>query len=251
MKKILAAKILTIGIVANFGIAFASGIPTVDVANITQSVITAQENIAQTLKQIEQYRTQLLQYENQIKNTLAPAAYIWDEAQKTIGSLQEKMAELNQYRNQIGDTDALLSKYMNTAYYKDSECFQAGGCADEFFQQRAEASEYQKKSSDSLTKSIEQQSDALQQDSRTLTKLQQQAQGADGQMQALQAANQLASAQASQFLQFRGIMLSQMQAANAQSQAAQSRLAQQDAAMAKARKPGGIDGSNSSLNIKY
>lgn len=250
MKKTLAAKILALTLAVNIGAAHA-GIPTTDVGNITQSVITAKENIAQTLKQIEQYRTQLLQYENQIKNTLAPAAYVWDEAQKTIGSLQEKMAELNQYRNQIGNTDALLSKYMNTSYYKDSECFSAGGCSDEFYQQRADASEYSKKSSDSLTKSIEQQTDALQQDSRTLTRLQQQAQGAEGQMQALQAANQLASAQSSQFLQFRGMMLSQMQAANANSQAAQARLAQQDAAMSKAREPGGIDGSSSSLNIKY
>lgn len=248
MKKTLAAKILTIAIVANVGTAYA-GIPTTDVANITQNVITAQENIAQTLKQIEQYRTQLLQYENQIKNTLAPAAYVWDEAQKTIGSLQEKMAELNQYRNQIGNTDTLLSKYMNTAYYKDSECFQAGGCADEFFQQRAEASEYQKKSSDSLTKSIEQQSDALQQDARTLSKLQQQAQGAEGQMQALQAANQLASAQASQFLQFRGIMLSQMQAANAQNQAAQARQAQEDAAWAKAGTSSKVTGGDTKINF--
>ena len=36
--------------------------------------------MAQTLKQIEQYQTQLQQYENMLQNTMAPAAYIWDQA---------------------------------------------------------------------------------------------------------------------------------------------------------------------------
>jgi len=36
--------------------------------------------VAQTLKQIEQYQTQLQQYENMLQNTMAPAAYIWDQA---------------------------------------------------------------------------------------------------------------------------------------------------------------------------
>ena len=41
----------------------------------------------QTLKQIEQYQTQLQQYENMLQNTMAPAAYIWDQAQSTINGL--------------------------------------------------------------------------------------------------------------------------------------------------------------------
>ena len=64
-----------------------AGIPVIDSANLTQTVMTAVENVAQTLKQIEQYRTQLQQYENMIQNTVAPAAYIWDQAQSTINGL--------------------------------------------------------------------------------------------------------------------------------------------------------------------
>jgi P-type conjugative transfer protein TrbJ len=45
--------------------------------------------VAQTLKQIEQYRTQLQQYENMLQNTIAPAAYIWDQAQATINGLMD------------------------------------------------------------------------------------------------------------------------------------------------------------------
>mgnify|MGYP000935832555 CR=1 FL=1 len=57
-----------------------AGIPVIDSTNLSQNVMTAIESVAQTLKQIEQYRTQLQQYENQLQNTMAPAAYIWDQA---------------------------------------------------------------------------------------------------------------------------------------------------------------------------
>ena len=54
-----------------------SGIPVIDTANLSQNMMTALEEVAQTLKQIEEYATQLQQYENMLQNTLAPAAYIW------------------------------------------------------------------------------------------------------------------------------------------------------------------------------
>ena len=54
----------------------AGGLPVIDASNLTQNLMTAIESVAQTLKQIEQYKTQLQQYENMLRNTLAPAAYI-------------------------------------------------------------------------------------------------------------------------------------------------------------------------------
>src|SRR5690625_2879559 len=58
-----------------------AGIPVIDGGNQGQNIMTASESGAQTLKQIEQYQTQLQQYVNQLENTEAPAAYVWDEAQ--------------------------------------------------------------------------------------------------------------------------------------------------------------------------
>ena len=52
-----------------------------------QAVMTATESVNQTLKQVEQYSLQLQQYENQIKNTVAPAAYVWDQANATISKV--------------------------------------------------------------------------------------------------------------------------------------------------------------------
>lgn len=56
------------------GLSHSAGIPVIDVTNLQQTVVSATENVAQTLKQIEQYRTQLQQYENMLQNTAAPTA---------------------------------------------------------------------------------------------------------------------------------------------------------------------------------
>lgn len=61
-----------------------AGVPVIDAANTSQTTISAIQNVAAVTKQIEQYTTQLLQYQNMLQNTAAPAAYIWSEADQTI-----------------------------------------------------------------------------------------------------------------------------------------------------------------------
>jgi P-type conjugative transfer protein TrbJ len=51
--------------------------------------------------------TQLQQYENQLQNTVAPAAYIWDQAQSTINGLMNAVDTLNYYKTQLGSVDCL------------------------------------------------------------------------------------------------------------------------------------------------
>ena len=91
--KILAAKktalavALATGFITTTTAPVQAGIPVIDGGNLAQNIMTAIESVAQTLKQIEQYQTQLQQYENQLQNTMAPAAYIWDQAQTTINRL--------------------------------------------------------------------------------------------------------------------------------------------------------------------
>lgn len=48
-----------------FHIALA-GIPVIDVANTSQATISAIQNVAAVTKQIEQYKTQLQQYQNML-----------------------------------------------------------------------------------------------------------------------------------------------------------------------------------------
>ena len=216
-----------------------AGIPVIDGGKLIQNVMTAIESVAQTLKQIEQYQTQLQQYENMLQNTMAPAAYIWDQAQSTINGLMAATDTLNYYRNQLGSVDAYLGKFQDVAYYRSSPCFSAGGCSDAEWaamdENRRLASESQKRANDALFKGLEQQQRNLTADARQLERLQSAAQGANGQAQALGFANQLAAQQANQLLQIRGLLIAQQNAATARMQAQADLEAQQQAAGATSR----------------
>lgn len=91
-------------------------------------------------------------------------------------------------------------------------------------------SEAQKRANDAVLRGVDQQQTALQNDARQLVHLQQQAQGATGQMAAIQYANQLASAQTNQLLQIRGLLVAQQNADVTRSAVITDREAQQAAA---------------------
>jgi len=202
--------------------------------------MTAVESVAQTLKQIEQYRTQLQQYENMLQNTAAPTAYIWDQAQSTINGLMNATNTLNYYKNQLGSLDSYIGKFQDVNYYKGSPCFSDTGCSPAMraamLQNRTLAAESQKKANDALFKGLDRQQDALKADSRQLERLQSAAQGATGQMQAIGFANQLAAQQANQLLQIRGLMVAQQNAIATRMQVEADREAQQQAAGEALRK---------------
>ncbi|MFC1098359.1 P-type conjugative transfer protein TrbJ [Pasteurella multocida] len=212
----------------------ASGIPTFDGANAVQTTITALNTVQQYMQQIQEYQTQLLQYENQLKNSLAPASYIWSEALKTMNDLQRTVNDLKALKAQLGDVNAYLEKFGDISYYQNASCYtNKSQCHEEFHKQRQEFSKLQKAANDALTKGISAQNDAIISDSRKLQQLQSKAQTAQGQMEALQYANQLAAAQNNQMLQFRQIMLVQMEAFNTAQQVDNARRAQIEASTKK------------------
>ena len=235
MKKLLAAKTVLVAALSFSAVGPAqAGIPVIDGGNLTQNIMTAIESVAQTLKQIEQYQTQLQQYENQLQNTMAPAAYIWDQAQTTINRLIAAQNTLAYYETQLGSLDNYLSKFQDVAYYRSSPCFNGtGGCTEAaraaMEENRRLASESQKKANDSLFKTVADQQQALRDDARQLARLQTAAQGADGQLQAIGYANQLASNQANQLLQMRTMMAAQYTVIAARMQADADRQALEQA----------------------
>nr|AMP42399.1 conjugal transfer protein TrbJ [uncultured bacterium IN-11] len=180
--KILAAKktalavALATGFITTTTAPVQAGIPVIDGGNLAQNIMTAIESVAQTLKQIEQYQTQLQQYENQLQNTMAPAAYIWDQAQTTINRLIAAQNTLAYYENQLGSLDRYLAKFQDVAYYRSSPCFNgSGGCTPAekaaMEENRRLASESQKKANDALFQTVADQQKALKDDARTLQRL--------------------------------------------------------------------------------
>ena len=76
-----------------------AGIVVLNSTNLTQTTVNAIQRVPLVQKQIEQYRTQLQQYESMLQNTVAPAAYIWDQAQTTINGLMQSIGTLNNLTN--------------------------------------------------------------------------------------------------------------------------------------------------------
>lgn len=216
-----------------------AGIPVIDVASLSQLVISTIESIAQTLKQIEQYTTQLQQYENQLQNTLAPASYIWDAAQTTMTELRNTVDTISYYKTRLGSIDNYLEKFQHVDYYKQSPCFTPTGCDAASWAAleniREFASEAQKETNTAVMEGLAQQQESLVSDAQRLEDLQAQAQGADGQMKAMQAANQLASQQTNQLLQIRSLLLTQQNVATTRLQAQVDEEAQRTAMEAKLR----------------
>ena len=204
---------LAVVCVATIGPSANAGIPVIDATNVVQTTISAMQNVAAVEKQIQQYQTQLQQYQNMLQNTLAPAAWVWDQAQQTMNKLVQAQDTLSYYKNQAGNLDSYLSRYGDVSYYKTSPCFSGGSCSTSEMQAlqtaQSNGSTAQKSANDAVLKAVDLQQQTLTSDAANLRSLQSQATSAQGQMQALQAANQLASAQNNQLLQIRSMLAAQ------------------------------------------
>lgn len=242
MRKILAAKVFPLALI---GLCAAPSpviaMPVFDATNLVQNTIAAKESVQQTIELVNQYQTQLKQYDNMLQNTAAPAAYIWDEAQSTINDLMRTIDTLDSLGNQVGGIDGYLRKFQDVDYYRNSPCFSASGCSDteraQLEKNRRLGSESQKMANDAVLKGLLQQQDNLKADAKRLERLQSAAEGAKGQMEAIGYANQLSSQLANQLLQIRGLMIAQQNAIAARMQVEADREAQQQAADAIATEP--------------
>jgi P-type conjugative transfer protein TrbJ len=213
-RKVLVANVAFMTAIAAVPNAMSAGIPVFDGANMSQTTISAIEAVAHTLKQIQQYQTQLQQYENQLQNTMAPAAFIWDDAVATMDQLRESIDTLNHFKAVLGGIDAYLGNFKDTAAYRNSPCYSPDrACTPGEWAAMNESqvlgSEAQQSATSALFKGLDKQQDSMQSDAAQLRRLQAAAQGAEGQMQAIGYANQLASQQANQLLQIRGLLMAQ------------------------------------------
>ncbi|MDH1933388.1 P-type conjugative transfer protein TrbJ, partial [Pseudomonas sp. GD03696] len=179
-----------------FHLAFA-GIPVVDGVNLSQTTVSAIQNVAAVTKQIEQYKTQLQQYQIMLRNSAAPADYIWSQADETISMLLAAQDTLSYYKTQAGSLQKYLERYQDTAHYESAPCIGSDACGvsdqQAIAQAQKEASSTKKRANDALLTSVSKQQETLRKDAGELAGLQRQATSAEGQMQAIQAANQLAS----------------------------------------------------------
>ena len=234
---------LIIGVGFMFGVAGtanAGGIPTIDVANITQTTVSALKNVEAVSKQIQQYQTQLDQYKDQLlqAKTIAQAQQIWQQANSTINSMQAAANSLKTMKQQLGSMDKILELYKNPAEYSQNNCFSKAGCTAtelaRISQNRDAVLKLSQMYDQDVIKTVESQIDSLQKDAQELERLQKSAGNAEGQMQALTAANQIAAQTSGQLLQLRQLLTTEVKAQAAFRQAQIDKESKEKAASDKA-----------------
>jgi P-type conjugative transfer protein TrbJ len=174
-----------------------------------------------------------------LRNTAAPVTSIWDQAQTTMNQLRTSIDTLSYYKSTLGSVDAYLGRFKDMSTYQASRCYSYNGCSQAEWEamQASErlGSEAQKKANDALFRGLDRQQDAIVTDARQLERLQASAQGAQGQVQAIGYANQLASHQANQLLQIRALLIAQQSAIATRNQALADREAREAAAASQLR----------------
>lgn len=220
MKKMILTS-LAVVLVAALPISSPGTMPVIDYSNLTQNITTALHQVSAYAQQVQQYQLQLQQYANQVRNTAAPVAQVWQQAQQamngvmgTAGMFQNGSA-LQSYLNQFQNVNYWLSAPPGNYTYQT-----AGSVA-------------QKQANDALVKGIVAQQAQIQKDAVTLEQLQSQASTADGQMKALMAANQLAALQQEQLLQIRALLVQEQQTLAARNQTLANDEAMREAATQK------------------
>jgi P-type conjugative transfer protein TrbJ len=169
-----------------------------------------------------------------IQNTAQPSSFTWANATQTISGLTNTLNTLSGYQSQFGTLSNYVNQFRNLSQYASSACFNSISCTPGALASLNNmlklGSQAQQTANAANIQAIDSQQTALQTDAATLQRLQANAQGATGQMAAIQYANQLASNQANQLLQLRALLIAQQTAEATRNQVIADREAQQQAA---------------------
>jgi type IV secretion system protein TrbJ len=173
--------------------------------------------------QLQQYQTQLQQYANMVTNTAALPQEVWGTVQSDIMQVQ---ALSNAASLLSGNSGSMVSRLQSASAYAN-QASSLGNVAGQF-------STWQQTIGNNLStmgRTLGLQQSQQQNQAAIIQILQRHSQSAQGQMQAIQAGNELAGANAAQLVQIQATLTAtaQMQASNAT--VAADRQATEDAAM--------------------
>lgn len=207
-----------------------------DPGNLVESIISAIQDVNAVLKQIEQYKSQLDQYTAQLRDLAAPVAFVWDLGKDTVATAEAVQKKLTDYKQLIKDVDTSLRQLGDPDYYKNSPCYNAhataGGCGAflaALQEQERKGIQTQYEANEELFTALGKQHESMNKRMERLQGLVKDSEKADGQLKALQAANQLTSAQIAELMEIRSLLITQQ---NLAVEAKRAELARQAAAQA-------------------
>jgi P-type conjugative transfer protein TrbJ len=175
--------------------------------------------------QLQQYQTELQQYANMVTNTVAIPQQVWSTAQSDILRVQALSSAASLLS---GNSGSLITRLQSASGYLG----QAGSLTD----MPGQITGYQQTIGNNLStmgKALGLQQGMEANNAALLSSLQTHSQSAVGQMQALQAGNELAHQQATQLLQIQATLTSTAQMQATQMAVDADRRASEDAALMK------------------
>jgi P-type conjugative transfer protein TrbJ len=173
--------------------------------------------------QLQQYQTQLQQYANMITNTLALPQQVWGTVQSDIMRVQ---ALSNAGALLSGNSGSMITRLQSASAYAN-QATSLANIGSQF-------TTWQQTIGNNLTtmgRTLGLQQSQQQNQTAILQALQQHSQSAQGQLQAIQAGNELAGANAAQLAQIQATLISTAQMQANAAAVAGDRQAAQDAAL--------------------
>jgi P-type conjugative transfer protein TrbJ len=176
--------------------------PVFDSANFSQNVTTALKEVQQAATQVQQYQTQLMQWKTELMNAtgLAQVAQIWQQSQQVMN----QVTGLTSMFTNGSSLQSALSQFQNVNYWLNTPVTS--------YPQQPAGNVLETQANAALFQGLAKQTQLIQTDAATLERLQTSASGAQGQMQAITAASQLAAMENQQLLQIRALLIQEQQA---------------------------------------
>lgn len=225
MKKLLLIAVIAIGGI--FGVAEKGHAMAVfDGSNLAQNLISAQEAIRHTQNQIQMLTGQLNQYKRMLQDAMNPGTWGWGDIQDTLNQLKNSMGTINSISGTSGDLNQFLNSFgSHSKYHQSGEYYGTGNPA--LYSGDLAGMDLQKQSADDMLKLIKEQQDAMQKYSDDLESLKNKASSAEGQQEAIQAGNEIASMQIQLLSQIHALLMAQNTMMAAQLETATNQQAQQ------------------------
>jgi P-type conjugative transfer protein TrbJ len=215
-----------------------AGIPVFDGANLAQAITQVVSWGEQLNQMTMQIKNQLDQYQQMAQNMVNPDYWGFGDVQKTADQLMSTANSLRRMQEDFGSLDDLLAQFQTFDKWQDHPCYKPEGCTDAQFEelkeQQLETEQQAQVANEQVMYTMSDQATRLEEDAARLAQIQQQAQSAQGNQQAIQATNQILGNAAEQLMSLRAMMLATATAETTKNQIEANRLAQQRAADAAA-----------------
>ncbi len=221
MKKILFLAIIAVCSFIENGHALA----VIDSSNLAQNIVAAREAMTQTQNQIQQLQNQLNQYKRMIQDAMNPGSWNWGNVEDTLNQLRYTMNSLNKITGTAGGINQYLDTFGSHDKYNSGSLYGSG--SSQLYAGDLAGANLQKDSADDLLKLVKEQQEAMNSYAEELERLKSQSSSAEGQQEAIQAGNQLASMQIQLLSQIHVLLMAQNTMMAAQVETNINREAQQ------------------------